>query len=93
MRSATRLAVLVSFLALTVFTTELAVAQNGNGNGNPHIPKLIVDADGSHLTPLARGFMPNSATPCLRSSGTTAFAKLRKCASIKLIGICAVSKW
>jgi hypothetical protein len=56
MRSATRLAVFVSFLALIVFTSGRAVAQNGNGNGNPHIPKLVVDADGSHLTPLAKGY-------------------------------------
>lgn len=56
MRSATRLAVIVSFLAFILLTAERALAQNGNGNGNPHIPKLVVDADGSHLTPLAKGF-------------------------------------
>jgi hypothetical protein len=56
MRSATRLAVLVCFLAFVVFTTGRAAAQNGNGNGNPHIPKLVIDSDGSHMTPLAKGF-------------------------------------
>src|SRR3954468_24636331 len=50
---------LIAFAILAF--TPLSVAQNGNGNngngnGNAHIPKLVIDADGSHLTPLAKGF-------------------------------------
>src|SRR5437588_721414 len=57
MRSATRLAVFVSILAFLTFSTVArAAGPNGNGNGNAHIPKLVIDSDGSHLTPLAKGF-------------------------------------
>src|SRR5919109_1685840 len=57
MRSATRLVVVLSSLAFIVFTTEArAAGPNDNGKGNPHIPKLIFDGDGSHMTPLAKGY-------------------------------------
>src|SRR4051812_15671268 len=48
---------LIAFAILAF--TPVSVAQNGNGNngnGNAHIPKLVIDADGSHLTPLAKGY-------------------------------------
>src|SRR3954471_10795620 len=47
-------------IAFVIFAfAPVSVAQNGNGNngnGNAHIPKLVIDADGSHLTPLAKGY-------------------------------------
>src|SRR5881275_2922893 len=59
--SSHRLPLFASLLiAFTILAfTPFSVAQNGNngnGNGNPHIPKLVIDADGSHLTPLAKGY-------------------------------------
>src|SRR5438445_7256312 len=69
MRSTTRVAVLVSFLVAITLT---AVAQNGNGKG--HVPKLLIDADGSHMTPLAKGFSATSQShrKQKRDAGNTA---------------------
>src|SRR3954466_11928248 len=48
--------ILIAFAILAFTPSSVAQNGNGNGNGNAHIPKLVIDADGSHLTPLAKGF-------------------------------------
>src|SRR5438045_2858874 len=47
---------LIAFAILAFTPVSVAQNGNGNGNGNAHVPKLVIDADGSHLTPLAKGF-------------------------------------